>query len=515
VASAELNSYLTDSKPTQIELFLVEPNLKPTPVSTNAPLFRCSVRYALGVKLTRGKNKDTFFPEKAKDFVYGVSLALASDPDAVLARSNELSSNEAESSSSSRSRLKLVVLSDVAFSASGKIALLVRVHSNDFSTQILEKAIDVRCVTTPPKTFAASFVGGAQTPSIRLGSALPSVALVLHDADGNVIQYDGDLCVCASCDSLDVQGGDFSRGPQQGALTVPSKQWQLMPSSRRAHLFEAKGGEGICGRIVSVLLEASVRPLGGGGGPSQSDGGWKSIGSCSLSVELHPGAPKSLQVLAPEDALHVKCGEIVSRLVVGCADQWGNATAPLAGLGDGRWAVTLGSGPLQPVPKAFGDGPVNFRSSQRLLSQTAAGARDVSDWPIDASGRAELLQLRCSESTLFAQEVVQELLLVDGRSRSALSDALRLAVTVLPECSPNALQVRRPRFVWRRAATHLCLVRVSVLKRSCRSTEASSTSASSTPSQRAAWSRASASGFWTRTARRWTCRRTGRWRSPI
>lgn len=437
--------------------------MKPTPVSTNAPLFRCSVRYALGVKLTRGKNKDTFFPEKAKDFVYGVSLALASDPDTVLARSNELSSNEAESSSSSRSRLKLVVLSDVAFSAAGKIALVVRVHSNDFSTQILEKAIDVRCVTTPPKTFAASFVGSAQSPSIRLGSALPSIALVLHDAEGNVIQYDGDLCVCASCDSLDVQGGDFSRGPQQGAVTVPSKHWRLMPSSRRAHLFEAKGGEGICGRIVSVLLEASVRPLGGGGGPSQSDGGWKSIGSCSLSVELHPGTPKSLRVLAPEDALQVKCGEIVSRLVVGCADQWGNATAPLPGLGDGRWAVTLGSGPLQPVPKALSDGPVNFRSSQRLLSQTAAGARDASDWPIDASGRAELLQLRCSESTLFAQEVVQELLLVDGRSRSALTDALRLAVTVLPECSPNALQVRRLRLVRRSAATHLCPVRVSAV----------------------------------------------------
>lgn len=448
MTATELNSYLTDSKPTQIELFLVEPNLKPTPVSTNAPLFRCSVRYALGVKLTRGKNKDAFFPEKAKEFVYGVSLSLASDPETVLARSNELSSNEAESGSSSRSKLKLIVLSDVAFGSSGKIPLLVRVHSNDFSSQILEKAVDIRCVTTPPKKFTASFVGNTQSPSIRLGTTLPSISLVLHDAEGNVIQYDGDLCVSASCDSLDILGGDFTRGPQQGALTVSSKQWQLMPSSRRAHLFEAKGSDGICGRIVSVLLEASVRPLGGGSGASQSDGGWKSIGSCSLSVELHPGVPKCLQVVYPEDALQIKCGEIVPRLVLACSDQWGNASAPLSALGDGKWFVTLGSGPLQPVPKASSittDGPLNFRSSQRLLSQntTSAFARDASEWPMDSSGRTELLQLRCSESTLFAQEVVQELLLVDGRSRSALSDALRLSVTVLPECSPNALQVRR------------------------------------------------------------------------
>lgn len=448
MTTAEITNYQVESKPTKIELYLVEADKKPTAVSHSTPL-RCSVRYNFGVRLSRGKNKDTFCPDKAKDFVYGVSLALESAPDVELARCSILTSNEVDntnSSSTSKTKLKLIVLPEISFSVSGKVSLIVRVMSNDFTQQILQETVALRCVTTAPKRFQASFVGYDRAPFVRLGTGLPALSLEVYDADNNLINYEGEILVTATCDSLKMIGTDYRR-TANGRMRVPDSHWTLQPKAQRTHLFEVSSDEGvgIGSRIVSLTFNASVRTNSTVNSQlSQAEGNWKLVGRCTVDVELFPGAPHSLTVLQPADRISIKGGERLPELTIGCLDLWSNPTAPASALNDPSWSVCLGSGPLvvEPSSVIMGNDVVtrgSQRSQQHAISSSQSQVSRV--FLVGSSGQAKLRHLSCSDIPLIVTEKTQEFVLQETQSRNRMAEILSLIITILPQSSPEKLQV--------------------------------------------------------------------------
>lgn len=416
VSSAELAAFQLESKPTSIKLYLVEPEKLPMEVSSVTSL-RCSVKYSFGVHLARNKNKDTFFPEKAKEFVYGVTISLATSPDTELSRNNNITvfGDGSDTAVNKKSKTKLIVLPDITFNVAGKIQLLVRVFSNDFSQQLVEKVIDIKCVTTAPKRFQASFHGFEGIPPIRLGSTLPAITLELVDAHDNIISYDGEIKISVSCESLTINGGECRRTIAH-RTRIPENHWTITPKTQRTHLFEVSK-DGIASRIVSLTFTASVRTTTTGN--AQTDD-WKSVKGCILDIELFPGLPSGLRLI-DIDKLNVKPPCEVRDFTMGCVDMWGNPTARTHRLSDISYNLSV------------------MMESNGPLTSTLGDAQTV--WALEINGEAHINNLQCRETIFSVLETTQTFHLKNVETQENVGEPLNLSVVLLPTTTPSILQL--------------------------------------------------------------------------
>lgn len=435
ISPADLNAFAADSTPTHLELYLLESDKSPLAIAneSTAPPLRCGLRYSFGVKLTRGKNKETFHPDGVKDLVYGVELEVGKAGQSItssVAKSHELVSDPTVS------KLKYIVMRDVVLTTPGKMDITVRVKSHDFEQSIMDKTFSFRLVTSAPKRFVAGFGSVAQltqaalaesntqqlmpsttsAPTVRLGQGLPAIYLVLLDVEDRPISFEGTIKVTLQCDSLQINADNddieyVKAVATSGRIKIPANYWQIAPKNTRMHLFDRNTSRS---RLVSLTIAACLMGASSTMSASQSNR-WKDVGHVSVEVELCPGMPRSLSLIAP-DPVRLKVGEDLPSLQLQCLDEWGNETAPVAG--DDPWKVVLDEGPLK-MPS---------RSRPVVVSDL---------------GEIVLQNLLCTADTLVLCELSQMLHLVEGVSGAALAGCppQTIKIFVAPEAMPSKVEV--------------------------------------------------------------------------